>query len=43
MESSIDEVDVKKRGKYTIESETYEIIVNVLKTENTCVSAKFEF
>ena len=43
MQAYIDNLDLKKRAKYTIKKDTYETILRVLKAEETNDSAKFRF
>jgi hypothetical protein len=43
IQSYINNLDVKKRDKYTIKNDMYSNILNVLKSKNTAVSAKFKF
>ena len=43
IQSYIDKLDIKKRDKYTINNQTYKMILSVLNGEDIDVSAKFRF
>lgn len=43
MQAYVETLDPKKRAKYTIKQETYDVILNVLTSRESNISPKFRF